>query len=357
MITWAGGGTGGRLMLMELDGLDENAVLRKYTWGLDLAGQGGSLNSLEGAGGTLDNPAGRQGRVGGLLAVSDTNGTAGPQQGGDDLNYVYVYDATLDTASPRQGQASNVGQVIDLIAQDAASWMVARYDYDPCGNITAQSGAYAATNPFRSRTEYWDYETGLGCWGYRYYSPRLRRSLTRDPLGEEGGLCLYTFANNGPIGAWDALGLQGSQPTATQSSQPTSTQSCCRCCAEDPVYQNAMWKKPGDALGEFKYPSEKWARYFKIDIQMPFKPDCGGDCAFKWLEEPQYDPDPKNKSHGARSVLAQDSQVARDWNRRGPMPSPCQGDRSIVTFDAPSILLYAQVGRKVIGNSQTFRVK
>jgi hypothetical protein len=48
---WAGGGTGGWLMLMELDGLDDNAVLRKHTWGLDLAGQAGSLNSLESAGG------------------------------------------------------------------------------------------------------------------------------------------------------------------------------------------------------------------------------------------------------------------------------------------------------------------
>ncbi len=42
---------------MELDGSDN--VVRKYTWGLDLAGQHGSVNSLESAGG-----------IGGLLAVA-----------------------------------------------------------------------------------------------------------------------------------------------------------------------------------------------------------------------------------------------------------------------------------------------
>jgi hypothetical protein len=34
----------GWLMLMELDALDDNAVLKKYTWGLDLAGLSGSVD-------------------------------------------------------------------------------------------------------------------------------------------------------------------------------------------------------------------------------------------------------------------------------------------------------------------------
>ncbi len=41
----------GWLMLMELDGLSSDAVLRRNTWGLDLAGQAGNVNSLESAGG------------------------------------------------------------------------------------------------------------------------------------------------------------------------------------------------------------------------------------------------------------------------------------------------------------------
>jgi hypothetical protein len=65
-------------LLIDLDGLNGNAVLRKYTWGLDLSG------SLYGAGG-----------VGGLLAVGDSSV---PEGGG---HYIYFYDAN-----------GNVGQVI-----------------------------------------------------------------------------------------------------------------------------------------------------------------------------------------------------------------------------------------------------
>jgi RHS repeat-associated protein len=43
-------------------------------------------------------------------------------------------------------------------------------------------------------------------YGYRYYAPRHGRWLSRDPLGEEGGLLLYGFCGNGPLGAVDALG-------------------------------------------------------------------------------------------------------------------------------------------------------
>jgi hypothetical protein len=67
---WAGGGTGGWLMLMELDGLNSNAVVRQYTWGLDLAGQSGVASGgpagrlgagmLGSATGILDDPVGRQ---------------------------------------------------------------------------------------------------------------------------------------------------------------------------------------------------------------------------------------------------------------------------------------------------------
>jgi RHS repeat-associated protein len=44
-------------------------------------------------------------------------------------------------------------------------------------------------------------------YGYRYYAPRHGRRLSRDPIGEEGGLLLYGFCGNGPLGAVDPLGL------------------------------------------------------------------------------------------------------------------------------------------------------
>jgi hypothetical protein len=68
----------GWLLVAELDGLDSDALVRTYTWGLDLSGafQGlpASRTGLAGAGGILLCPARRDygGQVGGLLTVDDT---------------------------------------------------------------------------------------------------------------------------------------------------------------------------------------------------------------------------------------------------------------------------------------------
>jgi RHS repeat-associated protein len=41
-----------------------------------------------------------------------------------------------------------------------------------------------AVNRFRFSTKAFDDATGFGYWGYRWYSPRLGRWLSRDPIGE-----------------------------------------------------------------------------------------------------------------------------------------------------------------------------
>ena len=66
-------------VIMELDGLNNDVVTRKYTWGLDLSG------SLEGAGG-----------IGGLLATEDVTTTS------NDRTFIYFYEPN-----------GNVGQVVE----------------------------------------------------------------------------------------------------------------------------------------------------------------------------------------------------------------------------------------------------
>jgi RHS repeat-associated protein len=56
-------------------------------------------------------------------------------------------------------------------------------------------------------TKYWDENTGLGNWGWRYYHPDLGRWLSKDPLGEEGGLNIYAIVDNDPIDLVDVAGL------------------------------------------------------------------------------------------------------------------------------------------------------
>jgi uncharacterized protein RhaS with RHS repeats len=44
-------------------------------------------------------------------------------------------------------------------------------------------------------------------YGFRYYDPQTGRWSSRDPIGERGGLNLYTFALNDPYNRFDLLGL------------------------------------------------------------------------------------------------------------------------------------------------------
>lgn len=94
-----------------------------------------------------------------------------------------------------------------------------RYEYGPFGELVREEESnqatqgYAATgamrdavNPFRFSAKYKD-EGGLLYYGFRYYSPDRGRWLSRDPMGEAGGLNLAGFLNNAPIFRVDLLGL------------------------------------------------------------------------------------------------------------------------------------------------------
>jgi RHS repeat-associated protein len=68
-------------------------------------------------------------------------------------------------------------------------------------------GPLADENPFRFSSEYFDDESGLVYYNFRYYSPELGRWLSRDPIGERGWENLYIFIRNNPINGIDKYGL------------------------------------------------------------------------------------------------------------------------------------------------------
>jgi RHS repeat-associated protein len=143
-------------LLAELDAAN-NAVLFSYLWGLDFSG------SLQGAGG-----------VGGLAAVKAADGSA----------HFPAYDLN--------------GNVIGLIDAETG-YTSATYEYGPFGEPLRATGYFARENPFRFSSKYYDEETGLSYYGYRYYSASVGRWLSKDPIEENGGLNLYAFANNNAL--------------------------------------------------------------------------------------------------------------------------------------------------------------
>ena len=79
-----------------------------------------------------------------------------------------------------------------------------RYDYDPYGRRTKLSGALEAD--FSYTGHYHHALSNLTVAPFRFYDPEMRW-LSRDPIGEEGGLNLYGYVGNNPINLWDPLGL------------------------------------------------------------------------------------------------------------------------------------------------------
>lgn len=84
-----------------------------------------------------------------------------------------------------------------------------RYDYDPYGQITSTVG----NNPtgYKLLIGYAGYVyhegTGLCLTKYRAYNPTVGKWLSRDPIGEKGGINLYAYVINAPLGLVDPMGL------------------------------------------------------------------------------------------------------------------------------------------------------
>ena len=140
-----------------------NTLINSYLWGEDLSG------SLQGAGG-----------VGGLLAVN---------------NYLPIFDGN--------------GNITTYL--DNSGNVVATYQYDPFGKIICSFGTKSDDLLYRFSTKYFDKETALYYYGYRYYNPETSRWLSRDPIEEAGGNNLYAFINNDAVNRWDYLGCQDYQ--------------------------------------------------------------------------------------------------------------------------------------------------
>ena len=163
----------GNLVLQERDA--NNVLLVTYTHGPDLSG------TLQGAGG-----------IGGLLARSDNQRLA------------------IAYASPHTFyHADGNGNITALV--DTNQVVVAKYLYDPYGNTLAQTGPLADANLYRFSSKELHANSGLPYYVHRFYDPALHRWPNRDPIGEAGGVNLYGYVGNNPIGRIDPYGLAANE--------------------------------------------------------------------------------------------------------------------------------------------------
>src|ERR1051325_7055200 len=154
--------------MLPIEERDSNNVAQvTYTRGLDFS------SSIGGAGG-----------IGGLLARTDANGSA------------YYH-------------ADGAGNVTAVMGANGD--LLARYLYNPFGKIVGQWGPLANANAMQFSSMPRHAASGLSLYPLRVYDPNLQRWLGRDPIGESGGINLYGFVQNNPVGWIDPWGLAGAE--------------------------------------------------------------------------------------------------------------------------------------------------
>lgn len=156
----------GRLVIQERNG--QNVPGITYTRGADLDGK---LSRLTG--------------IGGLLARTTHDGSIPAQA-------YYHADAG--------------GNITALVSSQGN--LLAKYRYDPFGNLTVRMGPLADANVYRFSSQEVHPASGLYYYGFRFYDPAFQRWLTRDPVYEAGGWNLYQFVGNDPVNRTDRMGLE-----------------------------------------------------------------------------------------------------------------------------------------------------
>jgi RHS repeat-associated protein len=158
------------------------------------------------------------------------------------------------------------GNVVSLV-NAANGTTAAQYEYGPFAEPLRTTGPMSQANLCRFSTKYQDNETDLAYYGYRYYCPGTATWICRDPFDEGGGINLYAFLDNSPVGQVDLVG----------------TCADCKCKGVDISYKPKL--KDGQLSFDFYTGPDKKKRY-GVTISIKWEVDGDGSKCSYALNEP-----------------------------------------------------------------------
>jgi len=136
------------------------------------------------------------------------------------------------------------GDVSEYI--DVNGGIGAHFEYDASGRVVVDNGQ-SGDFEIRYSTKKIDFETGLCYYGLRYFDPSMARWISRDPLGEEGGVNVYASVRNRMVNSVDVLGLTEAAPPGygpTNNGQPSGLGGGWKWSPDKNNGRGGKWTKP-----------------------------------------------------------------------------------------------------------------
>ncbi|MFZ2654793.1 MAG: RHS repeat-associated core domain-containing protein, partial [Victivallales bacterium] len=133
---------------------------------------------------------------------------------------------------------------------------------DPYGRNCASSNVQASTTvhcPFGFQTKYYDSALGLYDYGLRWYAPETCKWISRDPIGENGGVNLYALTNGDPVNGVDRYGCSEEQAQNIGWLQDKINAVSSFLGFDSPL----AWNNPGAKLG-YEISSSMWNKALNI---------------------------------------------------------------------------------------------
>jgi RHS repeat-associated protein len=189
----------------------------------------------------------------GTVTATNTFGASGLVSRHESSSVYYSFDSEGNTAQ----RSDSSGSVLTNFSLSSHGALLSGTLSDPFG--------------YKGKVGYYtDTESGLQLLTYRYYDPTAGRFITRDPISYVGGINIYAYINNNPIGKIDVLGLDDADRQFEESGNEPKP-------AYDPWYwshnesADNTWPERAGTPGRIPY-----IPYVNISFTPPVTPGVGG---------------------------------------------------------------------------------